>query len=172
MPHHSAFLARCIRNRGSQLRTPRGFYYGRETEFSVTPEKCYLVFGLGVYETVLLGLVQDDTEYPNWMPMGLFEVKAIECPTRWEFALLDGIGASGGQAPATWTALWGYPELVRNAAHRDGLIEREPKDLAVFFRYSPTKGPPQNDPRVVVWWCGGVGRRVGGFLRDGDAASE
>jgi hypothetical protein len=55
-------------------------------------------------------------------------------PADWEFALLDGRAASGGDSLDRWVALWGYPELARDTSHSDGLMERDPAALDLFFR--------------------------------------
>ena len=92
------------------------------------------MLGLGIFETVLLALVCDETGKPNWLPIGLFEFERTTLPTDWEFALLDGAAASGGDASDRWVVRWGYAELVRNDRHSDALIERDPAALEIFFR--------------------------------------
>ena len=47
------------------------------------------------FETVLLALVCDDTEEPNWLPIGVFEFQSEALPADWEFVLLDPLAASG-----------------------------------------------------------------------------
>jgi hypothetical protein len=92
------------------------------------------VLGLGLFETILIVLVCDETGKPNWLPSGLFEFDVQRLPAEWEFALLDGVAASGGDASNRWVAKWGYPELVRDPTHADRLTERDPAALEVFFR--------------------------------------
>jgi hypothetical protein len=53
-------------------------------------------------------------------------------PEDWEFVILDRLAASGGEASNRWVAVWGYRELVRNRAHSDRLIERDPEALSIF----------------------------------------
>ncbi len=128
-------IGRCIHNTGSNLGpSTRGHFYSPETVFNVEIGNDYVVVGLGVFETVLLVLIRDDTGKPNWLPIGLFEFDAPKLPTGWEFALLEGTAASGGETSNRWVARWGYSELVRDASHSDALIEREPRALEVFFR--------------------------------------
>lgn len=76
----------------------------------------------------------DETEKPNWLPIGLFDFADTALPASWEFAVLDGTAASGGEASNRWVARWGYPELVRDDRHSDALIERDPGALAIFAR--------------------------------------
>jgi len=128
-------IGRCIHNVGSALAQPaRGAFYGDQTAFHLEVGKGYLVLGLGVFETVLLALVCDETGKPNWLPIGLFDFGPTALPDEWEFVLLDGAAASGGDATNRWVARWGYAELVRNDRHSDGLIERDPAALEFFFR--------------------------------------
>lgn len=128
-------IGRCIHNTGSSLGEPsRGAFYGVDTVFQLELEKLYPVVGLGIFETVLLALVCDETGKPNWLPIGLFEFERTSLPDDWEFALLDGAAASGGEASNRWVARWGYAELVHNDRHSDALIERDPAALETFYR--------------------------------------
>jgi hypothetical protein len=75
----------------------------------------------------------DETGRPRWQPIGLFEIDHQRLPEDWEFVLLDGIAASGGDALNRRVAMWGYRELVRDLEHSDRLIERDPAAFGVFF---------------------------------------
>lgn len=124
-----------MRNTGATLGVPeRGHFYGANTVFDLSIGAEYPVLGLGIWETVLLALVSDETGKPNWLPVGLFEFNSENVPADWEFALLDGLAASAGDASNRWVARLGYPELVRNPSHSDELIERNPAALRIFFR--------------------------------------
>ena len=128
-------IGRCVGRTGASLGLPaRDNFYTAETVFDVTVGSDYPVLGIGIFETVLLALVCDDTRKPNWLPIGLFDLKAHKLPSEWEFGLFDGQAASGGEASDRWVALLGYPELVRDATHSDRLIERDAEALGVFFR--------------------------------------
>jgi hypothetical protein len=128
-------IGRCIHNTGSSLGEPsRGGFYGAGTVFHLELGKDYIVLGLGIFETVLLALVCDETEKPNWLPVGLFEFKSSALPADWEFALLDGAAASGSDASNRWVARWGYAQLVRDDHHSDALVARDVDALAIFFR--------------------------------------
>jgi hypothetical protein len=128
-------IARCVRNTGATLGVPeRGHLYSANTVFGLVIGAEYPVLGLGIWETVLVALVCDETGKPNWLPVGLFEITSQHVPADWEFALLDGLAASGGDASNRWVARVGYPELVRNPSHSDELVERDPAALRIFFR--------------------------------------
>ena len=128
-------IARCIHNTGSTLGEPcRGSFYTVDTLFNLELGQPYVVLGLGIFETVLLALVCDETRRPNWLPIGLFDFEGTVLPADWEFAVVDGLGASGGDASNRWVARWGYPELVRDDRHSDALIERDPHALEIFAR--------------------------------------
>src|SRR5690348_16548183 len=89
--------------------------------------------GMSLWETILTVLVLDETGRPRWHPIGLFEFEHRQLPEDWEFMLLDGVAASGGDALDRYVAMWGYRELVRDPGHSDRLIERDPAALRVFF---------------------------------------
>jgi hypothetical protein len=92
-------IAKCVHNTGANLGSlARGHFYTPETVFRVEIGAEYQVRGMGIFETVLLDLVRDDTGKPNWLPIGLFEIDAHALPADWEFTLLDGSAASGGDA--------------------------------------------------------------------------
>jgi hypothetical protein len=138
-------IVTCIHNKGANLGKPeRGHFYSEKTVFDLKTGSAYPVLGMGLFETTLLVLVLDDTRSPSWLPAGLFEFDQQKVPDNWEFALVDGLAASGGAASNRWAAKWGYPELVRNASHSDGLMERDPAAIDVFFEELAKRGP--------TWW--------------------
>ena len=131
----SHLKGRCVHQTGMSLGLPsRGGFYGTDTVFHLELGEEYLIMGLGMFESVLLALVCDETEKPNWLPVGAFEFESLVLPADWEFVLLDAKAASGGDASDRWVARWGYPDLVRDGRHSDALIERDPEALEVFFR--------------------------------------
>jgi hypothetical protein len=126
-------LATCIRNRGSDLeQSGRGNFFTEQTIFHLEIGSQYKVMGLGLFETVLLALVCDETRKPNWLPVALFDFASSDLGG-WHFALLDPIAASGGESLNRWQAIWGYDELVLDPAHKEALIERDSAALEVFF---------------------------------------
>jgi hypothetical protein len=126
---------RCIHNTGASLGEPeRGAFYSNTTVFNLDLGKLYPILGLGVFETVMLALVCDESERPNWLPVGVFEIDSTILPTDWEFAVLDAAGASGGDVSNRWVARWGYSELVHDERHLEELIQREPAALEIFSR--------------------------------------
>lgn len=128
-------IVRCIRNSGESLGLPSdGAMHTEQTVFDVTLGARYEVFGLGLFKATLLALVLDETEKPNWLPVGLFDFADCEIPPDWHFAVQDGIVASGVGSTYGWIARWGYAELVNDLSHVDALIEREPAALEVFYR--------------------------------------
>jgi hypothetical protein len=128
-------IARCARNSGADLGTPeRGHFYGAQTVFHLRIGSTYPVLAMGIWETVLLVLVCDDTRTPRWLPIGLFDFDSQSVPAHWEFGLLDAKAASGGDSVDRWIAVWGYSELVRDTTHSDALMEGDPAALEVFFR--------------------------------------
>jgi hypothetical protein len=128
-------IVKCIRSLGSELgENVRGHFYSDSTVFDVKVDGSYLALGMGIFETVLLLLIHDETGQPNWLPIGLFEIQWPLLPADWHFVVRDGRAASGGDATNRWVAVWGYPDLVNDPRHGDGLIERDPDALKIFFR--------------------------------------
>ncbi len=78
-------IASRIHNTGSSLGAPsRGNFYSVETVFDLQVGADYHVLGLGIFSTVLLDLVYDETGKPNWLPVGLFDFLCPAMPTGWE----------------------------------------------------------------------------------------
>lgn len=125
-------IGRCVRNTGAALGEPcRGNWHTAKTVFHLEIGRSYIILGMGLFETVLSALVVDETGKPNWLPIGLFDFQDTRLPSDWEFVLVDGLAASGGDASNRWVARWGYSELVHNARHSDELIERDPVALEI-----------------------------------------
>ena len=125
-------IAKAVRNTGESLGPlPRNPGMTPEAVFHVELGAEYPVIGMGLFETVLSVLVRDETGKPSWLEIGLFEVSG-DVPNDWDFALYDGLAASGGDASNGWVARWGYDELVNNPNHSDALIERDPEALRIF----------------------------------------
>jgi hypothetical protein len=141
-------IGRCVHNSGASLGQPqRGHFYTDQTVFHLQVGSDYAVLGMGIWETILLALVVDDTRRPRWFPAGLFEFEPQPLPSDWEFVLLDGVAACGGEASNRWVAKWGYPDLVRDDSHSDALMEGDPAALEVlwgeFAKRPDWKTPPQ-----------------------------
>ena len=128
-------IAICKLSRSSELPDhQRGRFTDFDDDYAVTPGRHYAVAGVGVWETILQFLVQDDDGLPSWCPAGLFELQPQPVPVGWLCALGDGISAHGRELWTRWTMRCGYPELIEDERHSDRLIERDPVALAVFER--------------------------------------
>lgn len=125
---------RCRANVGSALaeeQRPRG--ENAQTRYDLTPGKDYSILGMILWENVLALLVADDWGGPGFFPAGLFEREAAQLPSDWHFGVLAGIAATGrGLWEQPLQAVWGYPELVEDQGHIDGLGNREAESLSVF----------------------------------------
>jgi hypothetical protein len=142
-------IGKCVHNTGASLGQPqRGHFYTDKTVFHLQVGSEYPVLGIGLFETILLALVVDDTRTPRWLPAGLFEFQPQALPADWEFVLLDGVAASGGEASNRWVAKWGYPDLVRDEGHSDALIEGDPAALEMFFREFAKRANWQTPPQT------------------------
>lgn len=128
-------LAAAAHNRSSELADhQRGRFLEIEGTYPVTPGKLYPVIGLGIWETVLHALIEDDDGLANWCPIGLFDIGPQTLPSEWSFALADGVSASGRQLWTRWVARWGYDELVKDVDHSDALMNRDPEAIRIFQR--------------------------------------
>jgi hypothetical protein len=98
-------LARCVFSQGSELGAPvRGGMWSEASVFSgvVTPEREYHVQGMGLFNSVLLLLIQGDEGRPDWLPAALFSVELENVPADWQFALVDAGAAGGASEPEGW----------------------------------------------------------------------
>lgn len=88
-------IVNCKFSRSSPLADhQRGRFANFDQEYAVTAGRDYVVAGVGVWETVLQVLIQDDDRLPSWCPAGLFDL-APPIPAGWLCAVFDGISASG-----------------------------------------------------------------------------
>jgi hypothetical protein len=129
-------IARCIYDSAKDLGPPTlGSKHTSQTAYDpwVHVGGEYPVYGLGWFSSHLSILIYSDAHSPDWLPVGLFELGTQPMPDYWEFAVRDRLAASGGESFGKWVAIWGYPELVRNPAHSDGLIEGETEHLKLFY---------------------------------------
>lgn len=131
-------LVKCIANSPRQLGTPtlESFFSGETTfEEYLKVGTEYQVLGLAWSKSTLLTLVFDESRMPSFLPVGLFDFETASLlPARWEFKVEEPVAASGGAQPSINMAVWGYPELVRNPLHGEGLQLRDPDALKIFFR--------------------------------------
>lgn len=128
-------IAKCLHNQGSQLPQPaRAHLYSERTTFEVTPGEDYQLAGLGVFETVLLVLVRDDTGKPNWLPSALFQMTMAQMPSSWYLSVREPDVSVAGDLTGKWLMMMGYEELIRDPSHSDGLIERDAEALETFHR--------------------------------------
>ncbi|WP_161606231.1 hypothetical protein [Microlunatus speluncae] len=107
-------------------------------DYPITVGRTYLVGGMMISEGRLLFLVRDDEGDPVFVPAAFFDVVAREVPKGWMFSLAAGNRIADEEL---WnfpvSALWGYPEFVREVRHIADLGEGDSRALAVFDRYLP-----------------------------------
>lgn len=128
-------IVSCAHNRSSGLSDhQRGRFASIDATYDLTVGKNYVALGLGIWETVLQVLIQDDNGLPNWCPMGLFDCKPQAIPAHWKFGLRSGITASGSHLWTQWVAIWGYEELVDDPGHSDALMERSRRAHTTFHK--------------------------------------
>lgn len=126
-------IGACVCNRGSELGAHlAGGSWTPESQWHLIVEKNYLFLGLGDFEYGVGALVLDETNTPCWAPIGLFETRVQRIPEAWEIAFEDAIGASGVPQRHGWFWIAGYPELVRNETHREGMLLGDTDERAKF----------------------------------------
>lgn len=121
---------KCVANTGEAL-TNAHFKIGhlREHEYEVSVGEVYIVYGVNVWHGLLNYLVvPEKVGIARWIPSVLFEVLDSRFPPFWRFGFL------GTGSEYTLYAVWGYPELL-DVAHYSGLLDLEPIDLDIFYRW-------------------------------------
>ena len=125
-------LIKCVSTDPRDLNLPPSAGYTVESVFHLTIGAEYVVLGLGLFGQSSDAFLFDDTGFPNWMPLALFEAPVQSVPEHWEFAAF-GPGSSD-ERNYRWFARWGYPELVRDQGHVDAAINRDPAALELAAR--------------------------------------
>lgn len=132
---------KCRANSGKAL-TPKYLALGDtpQTVFHVAIEKEYKVFAVAVYRGVVLLLLSDEDELPNWYPVDLFSMSHGRIPEEWFSAMYPG-NDDGLQF------LMGYPRIVSDESHYDALLERDPSAIEAF-RLEKRKSEASEDDMV------------------------
>lgn len=98
----------------------------RESIFPVAVGEVYEVFAMSLWGGALYVLLADESNFPSWLPLELFDLDNSLLPSGWHFwSEIENIGGL--------QALWGYEKLVSDLSHYDGLVEREPLALKYFY---------------------------------------
>ncbi len=114
---------------------PERYYasgYTRSSVFHIAVEQEYQVYGICVLKDILLYLIVDSTQRPNWYPSYLFRVTDSRIPDDWHYAHFDE-DTMGGPS-----AVWGYKELATDQDHYNGLVERRENAMELFWKRSGT----------------------------------
>jgi hypothetical protein len=116
----------CMANLGESL--PDSYLaigYTKESIFHVKIASEYLVYGIAVYRGIVLFLLLDDVNLPNWYPADLFSIADPKIPANWLSAVyprnMEGLNF-----------LIGYKALIADDLHYDALLERAPEALKIF----------------------------------------
>jgi hypothetical protein len=80
---------------------------------------------MALWQSVLILLLVDDTNKPNWYGIELFSVTDSHVPVNWQFS--TGVANEHGVK-----AIWGYQRLISDPRHYEALIERETSALEAF----------------------------------------
>jgi hypothetical protein len=96
-------IVECIYSRGDELgENERGHFYSKSTVFDVQVGGTCVALGMGIFETILLLLISDDTSRPNWLPIGLFDLQssALPCGAEFKLRIPGGPAHCGTDLPA------------------------------------------------------------------------
>ncbi|SDG96660.1 hypothetical protein [Dyella sp. 333MFSha] len=98
--------------------------YTEKSRFPLVTGQEYVVFGMALWRDILLLLVSDSNDLPSWIPIELFRFTDSSLPDGWQFERFS--------SDQDLQALWGYPRLISDGEHYDGLLERDPVALTGF----------------------------------------
>lgn len=121
-------IVRCVKDSGYLL-SQRAVSLGmtQETTYEgVKINQNYNTYGIALHDGSLMYLILDGFNLPNWYPAFLFMVTDAQLPDSW-FYKFFGYPDNG-----LW-AVWGYKELVIDEAHYEGICEKEPIEIEIFF---------------------------------------
>lgn len=125
--------ATCITNRGADLVNPaRDHFYTPTTTFTLTAGQRYPIVGLGMFGSILVVLVVDDSRSPNWVPPGVLDLSRFAIPRTWAANVVDRAGATGGSC-SNWVFLMGPPAMGPDATTVDLLTDRDDDALEQFW---------------------------------------
>lgn len=97
----------------------------------ITAGRRYDVYGLALYTARIIAMVRSDDGRPNWCPFEWFRIVDGRMPNGWEVSSVDPSGQ-------TLQFLFGYPQLVNDPDHYDGLLEREAQAISIFEEVAAT----------------------------------
>lgn len=125
-----SFRVRCRHNKNASL--PNGLWPDGsfpQTVYDLRIEQEYEVYAICLVHRILQFLIDtSEVGKPHWYPSGLFEDIAADLPESWSFGSFPSRAARGV------IAIWGYPTLVRNADHFDGLADLDTNHCITFVR--------------------------------------
>ena len=120
-----AMKAKCVNNGGDAL-LPADVASGntRRSQFHVTPDRDYTVYGLLFHSAVLSYLIEADTGFPQWTPASLFRVTDNRVPRSWV--------VTHRPPPDTYFVAITFPELAQSWELLDRLALGEDAARRVF----------------------------------------
>jgi hypothetical protein len=122
---------KCISNEGKDLSETAGYPIDY-VSMSLIVENEYVVYSIGVWDDYLYYLLKPDHHYdtdlsndPVWYPNEWFEIIDHKIPQDWYFNHIDG--------EEKMSLILGYKEIALDHEHHKGIMDRNPKDLKVFY---------------------------------------
>jgi hypothetical protein len=89
-------------------------------------DRDYDIYGIGLYNDVLKILIDPEENCrPNWYSLSEFDITEPTTCSGWKMCV---------EGDAEWSMIMGYDRLVSSAAHFDGILERDSKELELFNR--------------------------------------
>ena len=155
----------CQANKASEIGSfRRGLYFEPNATFDLIVGQIYRVYAIALFREVDLAASIDpkprwypaqaglivltsragiSPPVPAWYPIEFFSIDDAELPGHWLFRSSMAFGVERLLQTGV-EAIWGYPELVDSPDHMLGLLDRDPKALAVFR--SEVARQPSDDP--------------------------
>lgn len=94
---------------------------------ALTKDKCYVVYGMTIFQEGLDYLIYDDYDMPMWYSAEEFIVEEAKLSNCWYHSFW-GFNEFG------ITAIWGYKELVTDKEHYNGLSEQNSEDVEIYLK--------------------------------------
>jgi hypothetical protein len=142
-------LLRCKSNEGRALgptRVGERSSFGTSVHRELVIGQTYRVYAMTLVNTTLRVLIVNFFGMPSFVSLGYFTIVDPTIPEGWQFQAFDQAPIFalevGARKPAAdglpfelcgFQGIWGYREIVESPNHHDGIINQDPRELAVFF---------------------------------------
>jgi hypothetical protein len=122
---------KCLYNTGKNLSSKfLDDGWSKRSEIELDENKEYQVYGICFFEkNICMYLLPDKYGKPFWYPDEFFEIIDNKLSSLWYFKKYK----KNPKIYSDWI-VWGYYEIVNDIDHSDNLMERESKDMQIFYK--------------------------------------